>query len=177
MNFINQDINLVQIDECRQAGLRPVAVACIIFNNKILMVYKKKYNLWQLPQGGIKNKELPRDALRREIKEELGKSFSLFEDDFFYLGEGKIFFPFKKQGVRNLQTDEGEAVYMKGKKYFFYLVKAVKPEINLAETEFDGYQWVNYEQAKKSAENIYQKGKKRITLKVLNLLKNNSYIN
>lgn len=176
MNFINQDINLAQIDECRQAGLRPVAVACIIFNNKILMVYKKKYNLWQLPQGGIKNKELPQDALRREIKEELGKSF-LLESKFVYLDGGKILFPFKKQDARDLQTDKGADVYMKGKKYFFYLLKAEKPEINLAETEFDGYQWVNYEQAKKLAENVYQKGKKRITLKVLNLLKNNSYIN
>ena len=53
-------------------GKRPSARAIIIKDNKIAMVYSKKYNYYKFPGGGIKSNEANEDALIREVKEEIG---------------------------------------------------------------------------------------------------------
>ena len=52
--------------------IRPSARGIIIRNNKVAMVYSKKYNYYEFPGGGIKNNETPVDAMIREVKEETG---------------------------------------------------------------------------------------------------------
>lgn len=59
---------------------------------------------------------------------------------------------------------------MKGKHYFFVCLQASQEEIDIKETEFDDYQWLPYNEALTLTEQIYQKGKKRITLRVIKLL-------
>ena len=44
-------------------------------------------------------------------------------------------------------------------------------EVNLGETDFDDYKWLSYQQAMDLAEKIYFKGKKRITVGVLEIIK------
>lgn len=51
---------------------RPSVRAIIINDNKIAMVYSKKYNYYKFPGGGINKGEDNMDALIREVKEETG---------------------------------------------------------------------------------------------------------
>jgi len=173
-----QELNLEQINLIRQQGLRPVIVGCIINDQKLLMVYKEKYNLWFLPQGGIKNEESVSQAIKREMIEELGQSFfDNCQTDFIFLSANQVNFPSKHRGSRDLFTDQGAKIFMKGKKYLFYMIKSDQQDVDITQTEFNDYQWVNYEQGKALAEKIYQKGKKRITLDIMEKLKNNKIIN
>jgi 8-oxo-dGTP diphosphatase len=49
-----------------------VLAGCIIPNNdSILLLQRKKTNWYELPGGKIKKSELPEDAAKRELKEEL----------------------------------------------------------------------------------------------------------
>ena len=41
-----------ELDALRKEGIRPSVVGCFINNKKLLLVYQKTFNLWQLPQGG-----------------------------------------------------------------------------------------------------------------------------
>lgn len=46
--------------------------ALIIENNKVLLVYHKKLDVWLYPGGHIEENENPDEALIREVKEETG---------------------------------------------------------------------------------------------------------
>lgn len=163
---------LEEIDTVRQRGFRPGVVACFLHDKKILLLYKKEHNLWQLPQGGIENSETIEQAFSREMSEELGAEFvESTGGEISYVAEDKVEFPLKKQGDRDLQTDDGQPVKMKGKKYFFICAYRFNPDINIQKTEFDDSRWVNFEEGLRLADKIYQKGKQRITLKILNKLK------
>lgn len=51
---------------------RPSVRAIIIHDNKIAMVYSKKYDYFKFPGGGIEKEESQTEALVREVKEETG---------------------------------------------------------------------------------------------------------
>jgi putative (di)nucleoside polyphosphate hydrolase len=169
-------ITLKQIDSIRREGLRPQVVGCILHDNKILFVYKEKYKLWQLPQGGIDNKESIKQAVIREMTEELGveftKSFQIGE----VIGDDTLIFPKHLQGSRNLQTDTGEEKLMLGKKYFFIPIQTDNKNLDISQTEFDDYKWLNYEEALQTTSTIYQKGKQQLTQKIITLLHKNKLL-
>jgi 8-oxo-dGTP diphosphatase len=48
------------------------ASALIIHNNKVLLIYHKKLNVWLYPGGHIEENENPDETLLREVKEETG---------------------------------------------------------------------------------------------------------
>lgn len=128
--------------------------------------------MWQLPQGGIDNQETIDQAIKREMQEELGKKFTnFFDKTILVIGEDQILFPAPTQDVKELINDNGEKIFMKGKKYFFVLVNTNNSEINIEDTEFNDLQWLSLAEAMALANKIYQPGKKRITIKALNLLK------
>lgn len=157
------EVSLEELDKARRKGFRPVAVGCIVNRQKILFVYKREYDLWQLPQGGIDNRELIETTIKREMAEELGELFADSLYDFHVIGRDRIEFPKETQGSRDLSTDGGESVFMKGKRYYFVVAKTEMEKIEISEAEFDKYRWLDRAEAEKFAENIYQKGKKRIT--------------
>ncbi|MDP2631597.1 MAG: NUDIX hydrolase [Candidatus Uhrbacteria bacterium] len=167
----NNDTSLQKLNEIRASGYRPVVVGCFLYDQKILMLYKSEHGLWQLPQGGIDNNELLEDALFREMKEELGdalvksanKSIEVFDRDV-------VEFPLNTQGSRELKTDDGKDVQMKGKLYFFAALSSSTNILNLDETEFDDYKWLVYSEAREVARGIRQKGKRRITIKAIEAL-------
>ncbi|MFA6422555.1 MAG: NUDIX domain-containing protein [Candidatus Buchananbacteria bacterium] len=172
-----QDLTLLEIDQIRKSGYRPQVVGCFLKDKKILFVYKKEYDLWQLPQGGIDNKEIIEDAFFRETGEELGDKFlKSCDKNILLVGDDKVDFPSSTQGARDLKDDLGEKIFMKGKCYFFICCQVNDDKIDISDTEFDDYKWISYEEAINLCNSIYQKGKKRITIKALNLLKQSALI-
>ncbi|MFH1631502.1 MAG: NUDIX domain-containing protein [bacterium] len=163
--------SLEKIDEIRRAGFRPQVVGCFVHDKKALFVYKAEHELWQFPQGGINNQETLDSAFRREMAEELGKTFvDKAEGDISVFEKDLVEFPIKTQGTRDLQTDDGKEVFMKGKLYFFAVADAGTDDLNVDDTEFDDFRWLNYQEALNLAEGIYQRGKRRVTLKALEAL-------
>ena len=168
---------LLAIDEIRKEGMRPQVVGCFVYNKKVLFVYSEEYSLWQFPQGGIDNNETISQAIKREMTEELGEVFmSRVKEGVTCVGKDSLIFPENKQGSRAIQTDSGEEIFMLGKTYFFVVLHSTTENLTMAETEFDECMWLPYEQALRLAQNIYQKGKKRITLVVLEKLREGEYI-
>jgi putative (di)nucleoside polyphosphate hydrolase len=168
-----QTPTLPGIDKIRQEGFRPQVVGCILHNKKILFVYKEKHKLWQLPQGGIDNKESIEQATLREMSEELGINFTKSFQIGKIIGEDKLIFPKYLQGSRNLQTDNGEEKLMLGKKYFFIPIQTTTETLDITKTEFDDYKWLTYEESLELTKKIYQKGKQQLTLRIITLLHTN----
>lgn len=162
---------LQEIDAIRKEGMRPQVVGCFVSNKKTLLVYSEKYNLWQFPQGGIDNNEGLEEAVVREMSEELGEGFVRKRGNkIVCIGKDALMFPESRQGSRELQTDSGEEIFMRGKTYFFMVLQSYTEEIDIAKTEFDEYMWLPYEQAKRLAQNIYQAGKRRMTCAILDTM-------
>lgn len=131
-----------QIDRFRLAGLRPEVVACIINEGKVLIAHFRTKGLWFFPQGGIDNKETTEQALHREMREELGKTFqkNLYGKPEL-IHTDKIVSSYLA-GSRDLKTDDGKPVYMKGKYFFFFVIRSKTQQINIKDTEFDRIVWV-----------------------------------
>jgi 8-oxo-dGTP pyrophosphatase MutT (NUDIX family) len=51
---------------------RDSAFAVILRRARVLLVRSRRRNRWQLPGGGLKRAETPREAARREVGEETG---------------------------------------------------------------------------------------------------------
>ena len=170
-------ILLKEIDKIRSGGFRPQIVGCFLNDKKILFLFKREHNLWQLPQGGIDNKETIGQAVIREMAEEMGSKFLDSCDKVFtMIGDDQIEFPPSTQNSRDLKTDKGKNIFMKGKKYFFIAINKINLHINIDDTEFNDYKWLLYNQAIELANQIHQRGKKRITINALNLLKKSELI-
>lgn len=161
-----------QLDKIREAGFRPGVVACILHNNKLLMFYKKDHKLWQLPQGGIDTTEVPLAALKREVETELGADLfaNLDFSNALYLLTDKMEFKPGRHAIGTIETTTGKEINMLGKEYFFYALNAKSDQVNISQSEFDEFFWVSYKEGFFLADKMYQKGKKRITQKVLNKL-------
>lgn len=160
-----EDINLI-----RRSGFRPQVVGCFLNNKKILFLFKKEHNLWQLPQGGVDNGETLEEAMIREMNEELGSNFLENAGTDSIIGMDEIEFPSETKNSRELKTDDGKSVFMKGKKYFFVAVNAKTEHLDIKETEFDDYRWCGNIKASELTALIYQSGKRRITEKALKIL-------
>ncbi len=169
---------LEQLDKIRQEGFRPSVVACLLHDKKLLMVYKKEYKLWQIPQGGINNKEDPDDALRKELTEEFGAEF-VKQVDFSttrYLDKDQMEFKPGRHKVVAFADDSGKEINMMGKLYYFVAVDCISDNLDITRTQFDQHFWMSFREAYFLAEKMYQKGKKRVTIKILNTLYNSGLI-
>ena len=67
------EIDLKDYENCDKIFRRPSVRAIILKdNNKIALVYSKKENYYKFPGGGIKQDENKKEALVREVREEVG---------------------------------------------------------------------------------------------------------
>ena len=159
-------LTLQQIDQVRKNGFRPEVGICILNNNKLLMLYDQKHGLWQLPQGGIKNGETAEGAFKREGSEELGSDvMNNLQQEGTYVTKEQL--RFKPNNEVMLQTDDGKEVPMQGKEYFFIAAETSVTNIDILDTQFDEYQWCDYAKALETAKGIYQKGKQKVTVGVV----------
>jgi len=168
--------SLDEIDQIRKSGFRPQVVGYFLNDKKILFLYKKEYNLWQLPQGGIDNQESIEQATTREMVEELGKEFVSSIKINSLIGDNQVEFPNQTKNSRELKTDSGEDIFMKGKKYFFIAIDTGIADLNINKTEFDDFKWLDYNNAIKLSKTIYQRGKQRVTVDALNKLYNSGLL-
>ena len=161
----------------RLAGLRPGVVICVVDKEqKVLLGLKKKYQIWEMPQGGIREQETLIETIKREVVEELGKEFlpALFIPDKPLVATDQVFFPEKNLENKKLSVN-GKEIPMSGKKYYFCLVARIK-DIEPIKSEYEDFQWVSYEGGKALVNQIPQKGKKRILLNILGILKDSGFI-
>ncbi|HSV94826.1 MAG TPA: NUDIX domain-containing protein [Spirochaetia bacterium] len=169
----SKEPTLDDLDKDRVEGLRPSVVGCFLNSGKILFVYQKIHQLWQLPQGGVDNHEDLVQAFKREMTEEIGEEFvkqTSFKPTLF--SADKIEFPPDKQGLRELKLDSGADVTMKGKKYYFLYATSVSVNLKFpSDEEYSDFKWVNFNEALELAKSSAQGGKLRITTAALEILK------
>lgn len=65
-------MNDKDLDLSWEVVTRPSVRGIIIKDEKVLLIYSKKYNYYKFPGGGINNNESNQDTLIREVKEESG---------------------------------------------------------------------------------------------------------
>jgi putative (di)nucleoside polyphosphate hydrolase len=113
-------------------------------------------NSWQFPQGGIDKGETPKEALLRELQEEIGcNNVEVIAEYPFWI---KYDFP---------NTTNGKKIYpFDGQTQKYFLVKLKKgAKINLDsyhEPEFEDYKYVEYKQLLKKATYFKRKIYKRV---------------
>ena len=165
-------LSLKEIDEIRKKGLRPQVVCFCVNEGSVLLLHKSEYKMWMVPQGGIDNKESAEKAIYRELSEELGSTFiDSIVGKPVYLGEGEVAFNEKLYGDRDLETDSGEKIVMKGKKYFYFAVEINSKNVKIEKVEFDDLFWLDYQAARYLLEKTKQLNKKLLNVKILDILK------
>ena len=171
-------ISLEQIDKIREQGYRPGVVGVFVNQNKVLLLNKADWSLWLFAQGGIKNNETTMEALQREMTEELGADFvSTWISEPTLILQDRIGFKRDSQNNRQLNLDNGTTIKMTGKHYYYYVIAVESQNLDISQTDFDEYRWLDYDQALELAQTIYQKNKQRALLKVLDLLVESEFIN
>jgi hypothetical protein len=163
--------NLRQIDLLRQAGMRPNIVACILNNGRLMFCRDRQHKVWFFPQGGIDNHELPKQALYREIEEELGIKVrdTLIESPIMFYMD-KIMFRGSGIGSRELSTDTGEIKVMRGKFYMFYRINCNIEKINFKDTLFDSIVWLDKKNVNAAEKLVTDPNKKNQYKKVIDKL-------
>ncbi|EKD52890.1 MAG: hypothetical protein ACD_61C00207G0001, partial [uncultured bacterium] len=135
------------------------------------MTYQKSFNQWTLPQGGVDNKKTIKETFFLEMGEEVTEDFvKTCNREIELIAVDKIEFPPSKQGLRDLVTDSGESVVMKGKYYYFYVAEAKDTNITIGATEFDDVKWLNYDEAYKLIKETNTGGRLRMITNLLRLL-------
>ncbi|MDY6942113.1 MAG: RNA pyrophosphohydrolase [Pseudomonadota bacterium] len=124
-------------------GFRP-NVGIIISNgeSKVFWARRINQNAWQFPQGGIAKGETPRDALFRELSEEVG----LTCDDVEVLGSTQRWLRYYLP-KRFIRTNAQPRCI--GQKQIWFLLRLTSHENRVQfdttdEPEFDAWQWVDY---------------------------------
>ena len=118
------------------SAYRPNVAALILNPKGCLLVCERKHNdgAWQFPQGGVDKGESHKDALKREVLEEVGipsKAYKIVE-----VIEGyKYDYPSGKSAKKGY----------KGQKQTYYLCqlkKEVEVDLHYHSDEFQAYDWI-----------------------------------
>ncbi len=124
-------------------GFRP-NVGIILCNNKNEVFWGKRVreHTWQFPQGGIQKGESPKEAMYRELNEELG----LHPEHVLILGRTKSWLRYEVP--KNWIRRDWRHIF-RGQKQIWYLLRLLGGDhlINLranSKPEFDAWRWQNY---------------------------------
>lgn len=124
-------------------GFRPnVGIVVADGRGRLLWAKRVGQDAWQFPQGGIDAGENPRDALFRELYEEIGLEAS--DVELLAQTQGWLHYRLPRRYIRH----NSRPLCVGQKQKWFLLRLAGDPErIRFdrgAKPEFDGWRWVNY---------------------------------
>ena len=113
-----------------------VAAGAVIYRvdegeNRFLLVYSERNQIWGFPKGHLDEGETEMDAARREIREEVGITELNFNEAF----RAETDYEIERDGERYLKV----AVY--------FLAETPTAEVNVDGEEITQYQWLNLEEA------------------------------
>ena len=126
-----------------QEGYRPnVGIVILNDNNKVLWAKRAAEDAWQFPQGGINEGESLKEAMYRELMEEVGLSPNHVE----IIGQTKdwLRYDVPRQWVRR----DGYVRY-RGQKQIWFLLKFIGKDSDILLTnsqnpEFDSWRWDDF---------------------------------
>lgn len=137
-------------------------VAALVFkDNKYLLIQMIDWpdDFWKLPQGGVHDGESKKEALKRELKEELGTD------------KLKIIkhFPFRHQYDWDKKSVNLAGFRWRGQKQTFFLVEFTGDKIEIDREELKDYCWVTKDELLKMIDIDHPlfKGYKKIIQKLL----------
>ena len=124
-------------------GYRP-NVGIIICNNEKKVLWAKRVNedAWQFPQGGINEGESPKEAMYRELMEEVGLSPEHVE--IIARTKDWLRYDVPKNWIRRDWRDS-----YKGQKQIWFLLRLVGDDSNVflestSKPEFDAWKWDDF---------------------------------
>lgn len=124
-------------------GFRPnVGIVLGGTSGQVLWAKRINQDAWQFPQGGIQRGESPRDALFRELHEELG----LLPEHVQMLGVTTGWLRYRLPS-RYLRRSRGRICVGQKQKWFALRLVGAETAVRLDVTgkpEFDGWRWVDY---------------------------------
>ena len=109
--------------------------------DRVLLARRSDHRGWQFPQGGVRQDEPPRDAMYRELKEELGLDPSDVRETARMGRWVSYTLPARFRRSRSPRCV--------GQKQLWWLLRIrcrderIRPDL-AAEPEFDDWQWVDY---------------------------------
>ncbi len=119
-------------------------VGIIITNQRGQLLWAKRYaqNAWQFPQGGLDEGENPKQAMYRELYEEVG----LEPDDVKILKQSDEWYRYR---LPDKYIRQGTKPLCVGQKQKWFLLQLVGDESRIrfdrgSRPEFDHWRWVNY---------------------------------
>lgn len=118
-----------------------VAIILVNNQNQVLLAKRIKRNVWQLPQGGVNEKENLLEALYRELYEEVG----LDSTDVSVIASTKSWLRYKLPARMRRELDP----LFVGQKQKWFLLRFNGQDSKIrfdlgSKPEFDAWQWVSY---------------------------------
>ncbi|WP_455222196.1 RNA pyrophosphohydrolase [Kaarinaea lacus] len=124
-------------------GYRPnVGIILCNTQNKVLWARRIGQNAWQFPQGGIKRHETPKEALYRELWEEVGVSPKKVE----LLASTQEWLRYRLPKAL-IRCDEKPLCVGQKQLWFLLRFSGTEDDVRLdrgEKPEFDGWRWVDY---------------------------------
>lgn len=124
-------------------GFRPnVGIILANQHNEVLWARRIGQDSWQFPQGGIKKRETPEEALYRELYEEVGLQAA--DVDIIAQTKGWLRYRLPKRLIRH----NSHPVCI-GQKQKWFLLRMLSDDsvVSMSQSgspEFDGWEWVSY---------------------------------
>lgn len=146
-------------------------VACIVLSSSYplkceFLVARRSdmKDVWQFPQGGIDKKEEPKEALLRELKEEIGTN----KIDILCEYPKWVSYDFPSTVAKKMYPFDGQV-----QKYFLARLKPdARVDIKTKNPEFDLFEFVNYDELFKRVNHF----KRPVYRQVLNYFKQEGFI-
>ena len=149
------------IESIKNLPYRNNVGALVFKGDKYLLVQVTKWpdNFWKMPQGGVHDGESKKEALMRELKEELGSgNFKIIKQ-----------FPFKHQYDWDEESVRLADYKWRGQKQTFFLVEFTGEKIIIDKEEVRDYCWVTKDELFKKIDSNHPlfKGYKKLVEKLL----------